>query len=97
LSAHILRFAVVERSDDVPRGAASRHQIERGEHARDMEWLVVTRRIGRAETKPLGRHAQHCQNGDRAELYATDTMLDGVGMVAPLHVRHRQAIVEKSE
>jgi len=62
-----------------------------------MERLIIARRIGRAEAEPLGRHAQHRQNSDGVELHASNSVLDGVGMVAPIHVRHRQTIVEKSE
>jgi len=96
-AAHILRFAVIERGDDVPGGAAVRHQIERGEEAGNVVRLVIARRIGRAESKPLGRRAHHRQNRDGIELHAADAMLDGVGVIAPIHVRHRQAIVEETE
>src|SRR5262249_23737583 len=43
-AAHVLSLAVVERGDDVPSGAAVRHQIECGEQARHMERLVIARR-----------------------------------------------------
>ena len=39
----------------------SRHQVERREQPRDVERLVVGRRIGRAEPEPLGRHAHRHQ------------------------------------
>ena len=96
VAAHVLRLAVVERSDDVPGGAALRHQIERGEQARDVERLVVAGRISGAETEPLGRHAHHREHGDGVELHAANAMGDGVAVVASVHVRHRQPVVEKA-
>src|SRR5207302_322810 len=56
LAAHILGFSVIEGCNDIPCRAPLGHQIERGEKARHVEWLVVTRRIGRAEAEPLGCH-----------------------------------------
>ena len=97
VAAHVLRFAVIERGDDVPGRAAVRHQIERGEHARHMERLVVAGRIGRAETEPLGRHAHHGEHGDGVELHAADAVRDGVAVIAPVHVRHRQPVVEEAQ
>ena len=97
VAAHVLRFAIVERGHDIPSGPAGGHQIERGEYARDMKRLVVARRIGGAEAEPLGRHAHHRKHGDGIELYAANAVLDGVGVIASVHVRHRQAIVEKAE
>ena len=96
VAAHILRFAVIERGDDVPGRAPLRHQIERREHARDMERLVVARRIGRAETEPLGRHAHHGEHGDGVELHAANAVRDGVAVIAAIHVRHRQPVIEKA-
>src|SRR5262249_50164077 len=97
VAAHILRLAVVERGDHVPGGAAVRHQVERGEHARHMERLVVGGRIGGAEAKPLGRHAHHGEHRDGVELHAADAVRDRVGVVAAVHVGHRQAVVEEAE
>ncbi len=97
VAAHVLRFAVVERGDDIPGRAPLRHQIERREHARDMERLVVARRIGRAETEPLGRHAHHGEHGDGVELHAANAVGNGMAVIAAVHVRHRQAVIEKAE
>ena len=90
-------LAVVERGDDVPGRAPIRHQIERREHARDVERLVVAGRIGRAEAEPLGRHAHDGEHGDGVELHAADAVRDRVRVVAPVHVGHRQAVVEEAE
>ena len=65
--------------------------------ARHVERLVIARRIGRAETEPLGRHAHHREHGDGVELHAADAVGDGVGVIAAVHVRHRQPVVEKAE
>ena len=97
VAAHVLRFAVVERRHYVPGGAAARHQIEGGEHARHMERLVVAGRISGAEAEALRRHAHHREHGDGVELHATNAMFDGVGMIAAIHVRHRQPVVEEAE
>ena len=97
VAAHVLRLAVVERGDHVPGRAALRHQVERGEHARHVERLVVAGRIGGAEAEPLGRHAHDGEHGDGVELHAADAVLDGVRVVAAVHVRHRQPVVEKAE
>src|SRR6516165_3564746 len=50
-----------------------------------------------AESEPLGRHGHHREHGDGIELHAADAVLDGVGVIASIHVRHRQPIVEKAE
>ena len=97
VAAHVLRFAVVERGDDVPGGAAARHQIEGGEHARHMERLVIAGRIGGAEAEALRRHAHHGEHGDGVELHAANAVLDGVRVIAAVHVRHRQPVVEEAE
>ena len=97
VAAHVLGLAVVERGDDVPGGAPLGHQVERGEHAGDVERLVVAGRIGGAEPEPLGRHAHHREHGDGVELHAADAVPNGVRMVAPVHVRHRQSVVEEAE
>ncbi len=97
VAAHVLRLAVIERGDDVPGRAATRHQIERGEHARDVERLVVARRIGRAEAEPFGRHAHHREHGDGVKLHAANAVGDGVAVIAPIHVRHRQPVVEEAQ
>ncbi len=97
VAAHILRFAVVERGHDVPSRATARHQIERREHARDVKRLVVARRIGRAEAEPLGRHAHHGEDGDGVELHAANAVGNGMAVIAAVHVRHRQAVIEKAE
>ena len=89
LAAHVLRFAVVERRDDVPGCAPIGHQIERGEQAGHVERLVVARRIGRTEAEPLGRHAHDREHGHRIQLHATDAVSHRVFMVAPVHVGHR--------
>ena len=54
LVAEVLGLRIVERGDDVPGDAAAGHQVERREQARDMERLVVGRRVGRAEAEPGG-------------------------------------------
>ena len=97
VAAHVPRFAVVERGDDVPGRAPVSHQIKRGEHARHMERLVIGGRIGRAKPKPLGRHAHYGQHRHRIELHATNAVLDSMRVVAPIHVRHRQAVIEEAE
>ncbi len=62
-----------------------------------MKWLIVARRIGRAETEPLGRHAHNGEHRHGIQLYATNAMPNRVRVIAPVHVGHRQAIVEKAE
>ena len=47
LLAHVERFAVVDGSDDIPRGAAACHEVEGREAARHVERLVVGGRAGR--------------------------------------------------
>ena len=88
LAAHVLRFTVIERGDDVPGRAPVGHQIERGEQARHMERLVIARRIGCAETEPLGRHAHDREHGHCVHFHAADAVADGVRVVMPVGVRH---------
>ena len=97
IDAHVQGLAVVDRGDDVPGRSAAAHQIERGEHAGDVERLVVGAGIGRAEAQPLGRHPHHGQDGDRIHLDAADAVLDRMGVIAAIAVRHRQPIVEEPQ
>ena len=97
LAAHVLGFAVIERGDHVPGRAPLGHQIERGEQARHMERLVVARRIGGAEAKPLGRHAHDREHRHRIHLHAADAVPHRVLVVAAVHVRHRQPVIEEAE
>jgi len=97
VNAHVQRLAVIDRGDHVPGGSAAAHQVERGEHAGDVKRLVIGRGIGRAQAKPLGRHAHHRQDGDGVHLDAADAVLDGVGVVAAVAVGHRQPVVEEAE
>ena len=97
VAAHVLRLAVVERGDDVPGGAAARHQIESGEHARHMKRLVIAGGISGAEPEPLRRHAHHGEHGDGVELHAANAMFDSMRVIAAIHVRHRQPVVEEAE
>src|SRR4029077_10626083 len=82
VAAHVLRFAVVERGDDVPGGAAPRHQIEGGENPLHVERLVIAGGIGGAETETLGRHAHHGEHGDGVEFYAANAVLHRVRVIA---------------
>ncbi len=93
--AHVVRFAVIDRGDDVPGGAAAGHQVERGEPAGDVERLVIGGRTGRGEAELFGRHAHRGQHHDRIHLHAADAVFDGMGMIVAVTVRHRQPIVEK--
>ena len=95
--AHVERLAVVHRRDDVPGGATVGHQVERGEHARDVERFEIGGGVGGAEAKPFGRHAHHGQDGDRVHLHAAYAVGHGVRMVAAETVRHRQPIVEEAD
>ncbi len=97
VAAHVLRFAVVERRHHIPGGAAPRHQIEGGEHARHMKRLVIAGGIGGAEAEPLRRHAHHGEHGDGVEFHAANAVLDGMRVIAAIHVRHRQPVVEEAE
>ena len=53
--AHVVGFAVVDRGDHVPGGAAAGHQVEGGEAARDVERFVIGGRAGRGEAELFGR------------------------------------------
>ena len=94
---HVQRLAVVHRRDDVPRGATVGHQVQRLEHARDVERFVIGGGAGRSETQPFGCHAHHGEDGDRVHLHAADAVGHGVRMIAAETVRHRQAIVEEAD
>ena len=92
---HVVRFAVVDRGDHVPGGAAAGHQIEGGEAARHIERFVIGGRAGRRQSEFLGRHAHRGQHHDRIHLHAADAVFDGVGVIVAVTIRHRQAIVEE--
>ncbi len=97
IAAHVLRLAVIKGRDDVPSRPPIGHQIERRKQACHMEWLVVAGRIGRAETEPLGRHAHHGEHRHRIQLHAANAMPNRVRVIAPVHVGHRQTVIEKAE
>ena len=95
--AHVQRFAVVHRRDDVPGGAAASHQVERREHARHVKRLEIGGGAGGAEPETFGRHAHHGEHGDRVHLHAAYAVLDGMAVVVAVAVRHRQAVVEEAK
>src|SRR5215469_1271934 len=97
VTAHILRFTIVERRDDVPGSTAAGHQIEGCEYPGDVKRLVVACRIGRAQAEPFGRHAHHGEHSDGIKFHAANAVLDGMRVIASIHVRHGQAIIEKAE
>ncbi len=94
--AHVQRFAVVHRGDDVPGGAAVGQQVEGGEDAGDVERLEIGGGEGGAETEAFGGHAHDGQDGDRVHFDAADAVGDGVGVVAAEQVGHGEAVVEES-
>ncbi len=95
--AHVQRLAVVQRGDDVPGGPPAGHQVERGEHAGDVERFVIGGGIGRGQTEPFRRHAHHGQDGHRVQLDAANAVGDGVRVIAAVTVRHRQTVVEEGD
>ena len=97
LQPHVSRLDVVHRGDDVPGRAAARHQVERLEQPRDMEGVIVGRRVGAADAEPLGAHGDRHEAGDRVHLDAADAVRDGLGEAPAVELRHAQAVVEERE
>ena len=97
VAPHVARLDVVEGGDDVPCAAAVAHEIERGEHARDVEGLVIRRRVGHAEAEPLGRHAHGHHAGDGVHLHAANAVLDGLRIPSAVELRHAEPVVEEGE
>ena len=95
VAAEIGGLAAVQRGDDVPGGAALQHQIHRREDARDMERLVIGRRVGDAEPEPLRHHPHRHQDGGGIELDRAHAGADRLGMVTGINVGQRQAVVEE--
>ena len=93
--AHVERLAVVERGDDVPRRAPTRHQVEGLEAPRDVERLEIGGGGGSAEPELFGRHAHAGQHDQRIHLHAADAVFDGMRMVVAVAVRHGEAVVEE--
>ena len=95
VAAHVVRFAVVDRGDDVPAARPLVIRSSGRETARDVERLEIGGRAGRGEAELFGRHAHRDQHDERIHLHAADAVFDGVGMVVAVAVRHGEAIVEK--
>ena len=97
LAAEVRRLGVVERGDDVPRGAAAEHVVEGGEGPRDVEGLVVGRRVRAAQPKAPGRQAHGGQERDQVQLHDADAVADGLGEVVAVAVGHGEPIVEEGQ
>ena len=96
-AAHVERFAIVERCDDIPGRAAVAHQIQSGEESGDVERLVVGRRVCRPEPQVLGSHAHRHQHDNGVKLDAANAIFDRVRVVVAVAIRHRQPVVEERQ
>ena len=97
IAAHVVGLDVIERGHDVPGRAPVAHEVERREHARHVERLVVGRRVGHAEAEPLGRHAHGHHAGDRVHLHAANAVLDGLRVAPAVELGHSEPVVEEGE
>ena len=97
LQPHVLRLDVVHRGDDVPGGAAARHQVERLEQPRDMERVVVGGRVGGTEAEVRGAHGHRHEAGDRIHLDAANAVRDGLRETSTVKLRHAEAVIEEGE
>lgn len=95
--AHVVGLAVIERGDDVPGRAAADHEIQRRDHAGDVEGLIVGGGVCGPETQVLRRHAHARKDGNRVHLDDTGTVPHSLAMVVAEDVRHGQAVVKKAE
>ena len=93
--SHVMGFAVIDRRDHIPGGAASGHQIEGGEPAGDIKRFVIGGGAGRCEAKLFSSHAHRGQDDKGIHLDAADAVFDGMGVVIAVAIRHGQPIVEK--
>jgi hypothetical protein len=59
--AEIMRLADIRRRDDIPAGPALCNVVERGEHARDIVWLVIGRGRTRREAELCRHHGERRQ------------------------------------
>ena len=86
--AEVLRLAVVDRGDDVPRRAATGQVVEGGEGTGHVERRVVGGGTGRAEADVRGRLRQYAQDDGKVQLHRPRAVLDGVGDRAAVDARH---------
>src|SRR5271156_791580 len=67
--AEVLRLAVVDGGDDVPRRPAAGQVVEGGEGTGNVERRVVGGGTGRAEADVRGRLRQHAQDDGQVQLH----------------------------
>ncbi len=91
----VLRLAVVDRRDHVPRGPAARQVVERGERAGDVERRVVGRRVGGAEADVAGGAGHQAEHDAQVELHRAGAQAHGVGHRPAVDAGHRQPVVEE--
>src|SRR3569833_3019061 len=64
-AAHIVRFAVVHRRDDVPGGASAQHVVDGLKAAGDVEGLIVSGGGGRSDAEVFRSESHGHHGGDR--------------------------------
>ena len=95
LAPHVHRLAVVHRGNDVPRRTSFQHQIDSLEPPRQIERLVIGGGPGCPQPQPAGHHAHRHQHSQRIHLHAADAVLHRVSVIAAIHIRHCQPVIEK--
>ena len=91
----ILRFAVVHRGHNVPRGPATGEMVQGGEGPGHVERRVVGGRVGGAETdRPCGTR-QDTEHDAQVELDRAGAVANGLGHRTAVDTGHGQAVVEE--
>lgn len=93
----VLRLAVVDGGDHVPRRAAARQVVERGERARHVERLVVGGRVGGAQPDLRRGLRQHPENHTEVQLDRAGAVMHGLAYRSAVDAGHGQAVVEEHQ
>ena len=97
LEAEVLCLAVVHRRHHVPRGAAAREVVERGERPGDVERRVIGRRVGGPEPDVPGGRRHDPEHDAQVQLHRAGTGADRLGDRPAVDAGHGQAVVEEHQ
>ena len=97
VDAEVLGLTVVDGGHHIPCGPSARQVIQAGERPRDVERLVVRRRIGGAEADVRCRLGEYAEDDAEVEFDRARAVSDRFGDRTAVDAGHRKSVVEEHQ